>query len=819
MKLRLLTGLLLIGPFLGAALFGEGTDQRVEAILKQMTLEEKIDYIGGHNAFSIREISRLGVPELKMADGPMGVCNCGPSISYPGGICAAASWDTALVSRLGAAMGQDARARGVHILLAPGMNIYRAPMCGRNFEYFGEDPFLTSKMAVAMIKGIQSQGVVATAKHFAGNNQEWDRDRISSDIDERTLREIYLPAFEASVKEGHVGAIMNSYNLINGEHATQHGLLNNTIAKNEWGFQGILMSDWNSTYDGIAAANNGLDLEMPFAKCMNKETLLPAIQSGQVSEETINDKVRRILRTSIGFGFLDRSQTDTSISFVNKGGLAVARELAHDGMVLLKNDGVLPFKKKTLKTIAVIGPNAQAVVPQGGGSSLVTPLKNNSFLDAISATSATIFFSRGVPDTNEPFALDRYITTQDRKQIGFVGEYFDNEDLVGVPKLIRIDPRIHFRWGESQPLRMMRHYSVRWTGYFTPPISGDVTFYLAGSGGFRLYVDDNRVVDRWNDKPGFEDSCWKTAHLKAGKQYKICVEHKYTKEGVQSITFGFGMKEHSHLADAKRKASLADAVILCVGFDKTRESEGIDRCFSLPAEQNQLIKEVLSVNKNVVVVTSAGGSIDMSSWVREAPAILHVWYPGQEGGEALCDILFGDVCPSGKLPITFEQRLEDNASYHNYYDAEDGRVPYKEGIFVGYRHFEKEKLKPLFPFGYGLSYTTFAYSNLKVVPLKDGTVSVSFNITNTGKMTGAEVAQVYVRDTHARVQRPEKELKGFGKVLIPPGKTRKVYVSLDKRAFSYYDVETKSWTMDPGMFTILVGRSSAQIELSQAFCP
>src|SRR5216684_1906382 len=283
-------------------------EKRVDSILSKMTLAEKIEIIGGINDFYTRPIPRLGIPSLRMSDGPLGVHDYGPTTAYPAGIALAASWDPELAKRVGTAMGKDARARGVHFILAPGMNIYRAPMCGRNFEYFGEDPFLASRVAVSLIEGIQGQQVIATAKHFAGNNQEFDRYNVSSDIDERTLREIYLAAFEASVKEAKVGAVMNSYNLLNGVHATQNNHLNNEILKKEWGFDGILMSDWDSTHDGIGAANGGLDLEMPSPAFMNRATLLPAIQAGKVSVATIDDKVRRILRKAIQFGFFDRAQ-------------------------------------------------------------------------------------------------------------------------------------------------------------------------------------------------------------------------------------------------------------------------------------------------------------------------------------------------------------------------------------------------------------------------------------------------------------------------------------------------------------------------------
>ncbi len=367
--------LLLTSSYVHSQLYKDAkasVEESVNEVLAKMTLEEKIDYIGGVRGFYIRSTPRLGLPEIKMTDGPVGARNDGKTTAYPASILSAATWDTVLVHRLGVALGKDARARGDHILLAPGVNIYRAPMGGRNFEYLGEDPYLAGRMAVNYINGVQSQGVVATVKHYAGNNQEWDRNNVSSDIDERTLQEIYLHAFKAAVTEAKVGAVMNSYNLVNGIHATQNNHLNNEILKGAWKFDGILMSDWVATYDGVAAAQNGLDLEMPSAAFMNRKNLLPAIKNGTLSESVIDDKVRRILRIIFRFGFYDKKQLDTSITRDNTDNAAVALDLARNGIVLLKNsNNILPLSNK-IRSIAVIGPNADQYIA-GGGSSYTNP--------------------------------------------------------------------------------------------------------------------------------------------------------------------------------------------------------------------------------------------------------------------------------------------------------------------------------------------------------------------------------------------------------------------------------------------------------------
>ncbi len=810
-------------------------NKKVDSILSKMTLEEKIDYIGGYNEFYIRAIPRLGVPEMKMADGPMGVRNYGPSTAYPAGIAMAASWDTNLVNRIGMMMGKDSRARGVHFLLGPGMNIYRSPMNGRNFEYFGEDPFLASRMAVADIKGIQSQGVIATAKHFMGNNQEWDRHRISSDMDERTMREIYLPAFEASVKEAHVGAIMDSYNFINGVHATQNAFLNTEVLRKEWGFTGIVMSDWDATYDGVAAASGGLDLEMPSGKYMNRQTLLAAVKDGKVPEATIDEKVRRILRTAMQFGFFDREQTDSEISKDNPEARQVALDAALGSMVLLKNDDVLPLDKSKTKTVAVIGPIADPAVTGGGGSSKVRPFAAVSFLEGLKTylgSNTNVIYAPGIALGRDTFATTPFSTKPEGGEQGLVGEYFDNQDLSGTPALVRTDQHVNFWWDVNgyKPAGPTEHFSARWTGYYVPETGGDYRFFVTGDDGFRVYVDDKLVINRWRRQQVSDESA--TVNLEAGKAYKLRVEY-FQVVGTASMQFGIERVSDRALVEARNAASKADAVVLCVGFNQTLESESFDRPFALPSAQEELIKTVLGANKKVTVVLTAGGNVNMAGWIDSTPALLHAWYPGQEGGTALPRLLFGDVSPSGKLPASFERRLEDSATFNTYYDpkigpttggdkrdysgAIRGRVNYSEGVLLGYRHFDRSTTKPLFPFGYGLSYTTFKYSNLKVTPSKvkgDAPITVSFDVTNTGKREGAEIAQVYVSEKHPTVHRPLKELKGFAKVLLKPGETKRVSVSLDRRAFSYYDVNGKNWTANPGDFAILVGSSSEKTELT-----
>jgi beta-glucosidase len=792
------------------------TDPRVEKILKQMTLEEKIDYMGGVDNMYVRALPRLGLPAFKMSDGPLGVRGTGTSTAYPAGIAEAANWNPALEERVGEMVGLDARARGVTTMLGPGLNIYRAPMCGRNFEYFGEDPFLASRMAVAVIKGIQSEGVIATAKHYMGNNQEYDRYNVSSDIDERTMREIYFPAFEYSVTEAHVAALMDSYNLVNGEHATQSHFIQTDVAKNGWGFQGVIMSDWDATHDGVAAANAGLDLEMPSGKFMNKQTLLPAVKDGRVSEAVIDDKVRRILRVMIAFGYLDRPELDPDASVYNQEGRKVALEAALGGMVLLKNQNILPLDKTKLKTVAVIGPEASPVVPEGGGSGHVDPFVSGSFLESIGAylegTNTNVVYVSGSPNAYETFRNTDFTTAADGKTPGLNGEYFKNTKLEGNPDVKRVDERVDFGWEDSTVEAPAGYSSARWTGYFTPKTTGEYTFFASAHDGFRVYLDDKRIMDQWE----WESTALQgeTFTLQAGTPHKVQMEY-VRRESKFLAGLGVISADNKAVAQAKALAAKADAVILCVGFDSTTEGEGRDRSFALPGGQDVLLKAVVGANKNTTVVISAGGNVDMHEWIDQTPALLHVWYPGQEGGTALAKILFGDVSPSGKLPVSFEREWKDNPTFNSYYDNGTGHVKYSEGVFLGYRYYDKATVKPLFPFGFGLSYTTFKYGNLSVTPsFKLGQpVTVTFDVTNTGSREGAEVGEVYVSDTHSKIARPVKELKGFGKVNLKPGETKTITVTLNDRSFEYYDVQKKGWAAQPGDFGILVGSSSEKIEL------
>jgi len=810
-------------------------ETKIESLLGRMTLEEKIDLLGGTHFFDVPGIARLGLPDLHTADGPFGVRNDGPATAMAGGIALAATWNEALATQVGAQIARDARAKGKHFLLGPGVNIYRTPLNGRNFEYFGEDPFLASRMAVGYVKGMQRQGVCATIKHFLGNNSEFGRHTTDSNIGERALREIYLPAFEAAVKEAQVCSVMDSYNLANGEHMTQNGAFNNDLLKKEWQFPGIVMSDWDATYDTLGAANGGLDLEMPSGKFLNREALIPLIKAGKVSQATIDDKVRRILREEFRFDWSDRPAADVDIPRYNEQGREVALEAARQGIVLLKNGGnVLPLDRTKIKSIAVIGPDAYPAVPVGGGSAQVTPFHAVSFLEGISSYvrgAAKVYSSHGIPSLKK-IALETNFAVSPGGAHGMKVEVFDNQNLEGSPTRTGTDEHINF--GEPLnipaiseedfvpgPLPPDQPTSIRWTGFYTAAATGNYEIVVQQAGfsdcGYRLFLDGKLIRDSWTlTKSIVEDT---VASLDTSP-HKLVLEY-HSAGGFGGAFVRLGIARQGNWVDPKavELATKADVVLLTVGYDPSTETEGFDRTFQLPPGQDELIRKIASVNKNTIVVVSSGGAVDMSSWLDRVPGLIQAWYPGQEGGRALAEILFGEVNPSGRLPVTFEKKWEDNPSHDYYYPiAGTNRIDYKDGVFVGYRGYEKNHVKPLFPFGYGLSYTTYKFSDLKISPPVVGTAQsravVSFSLTNTGTRAGATVGEVYLSESRSSISRPLKELKGFAKVDLKPGETQQVQVPLNDRAFCSYDEKTSQWRAHAGIYEVMVGSSSEKTELS-----
>lgn len=788
-------------------------NQRAKALVEQMTLQEKCDYIGAARSFIIRAVPRLGIPEIRMADGPQGIRNNTVSTLYPCGILTASTWNRELAEQLGHALGSDAKARGVAILLGPGVNIYRAPMCGRNFEYFGEDPYLSGEVAKHYILGVQDEGVMATVKHFAANNQEWNRHHASSDVDERTMHEIYFPAFKKAVQQAHVASVMNSYNLIFGVHASENAWLNKTVLRNMWGFDGILMSDWTSVYSSSGAANGGLDLECPKGVYFTADRLMPLIENGIVREEDINTKVYNILRTLDRFGLLDKNIKDESIALDNPKSDAVALEIARQGVVLLENRDELPYKKND--RVLVLGPNA-TITTTGGGSGFVTPFHTSTVGDAMVSLGGK---SVRVLSDKElyPDCCAQVRTLSNPSQQGFDATFYNNKKFEGAPEVCRIDADIDFNWKNGSPDPKIKNdgFCCRWEGVYTPAASGVVRFEMAGDDGYRLFIDDKHKGGDW----GNHAISTRTVFFKveAGVQYKLRFEFfDNASDAIAKCKMGFFDEQALKSALVK-----ADRVVFCGGFNSDIEGEGFDRPFALPSAQIELINLLASNHNHVTVVLNAGGAVDFNGWSENVEAVLMAWYAGQEGGKAVAEILKGKISPSGKLPVTMENRWEDNPAHDTYYDNTPvrtqgqpyKRVEYREGIFVGYRGYDRSGVAPRYPFGYGLSYTTFKYSDLKIAAMEDGAIKLTFNVTNTGRYDAYETAQVYVSDIECSVPRPVKELKGYDKHFIAKGATVQYEVVLDKDAFAFYNVKAGNFVVEEGEFRIAVGSSSQDIRL------
>jgi beta-glucosidase len=808
-------------------------EAQAHALTARLTLEQKIELLGGVDEMFTHSATPIVLPRLKMSDASVGVRTWGPTTAYAGGVALAASWDPALARRIGEGLGRDARARSVHFLLGPGVNIVRSPLSGRNFEYLSEDPFLNAALAVPYIEGVQSQGVIATVKHYAMNNQEYNRHNVSSDVDERTMREIYLPSFEAAVTRAHVDAVMNSYNLVNGVHATQNEFLNLKVLKGEWGFQGILMSDWVATYDGVAAANNGLDLEMPSPRFMNAKTLLAAVKDGTVKESTIDDKVLRLLRTVLRYGFLDRPQFDPAGSTYSVADRAVALNAALESMTLLKNEGgLLPLDASKLKTIAVIGPDAWPAVTGGGGSSEATAFEPVSILTGIAnlaGPNVHVLYTRGLPDENKVF---RNTAWQGDVRV----DTFAGMEFAGTPRVTNqraIDNWKPAPWGIEDP----HPQSIRYSAAFRAQRAGKYLLLAAASGedAYKVIVDGKEVLSQPHNEGQVPQSA--TLDLAAGQTVNVVADYLPHAPGLR---FGFGLSYEPELVseEAKNFAALADVVVVAVGFNPSTEGEEHDRTFALPWGQDALIEAVAAANPHTIVTLTGGGGMDTRRWLAKVPALLHTWYPGQEGGTAVAEVLFGRHNPEGKLPVSFDRSWEENPSAPYYYPVkgaetslhveENGQPPvdyviphvrYGDKLMVGYRYWTTTGKHPLFPFGFGLSYTTFSFSHLQAPSLAQigllatNGIAVSFDVTNTGSVEGAEVAQLYVSDPSAKASRPERELKGFEKLRLAPGETRRVTLNLDTRAFSYWDEAAHKWAIDPGKFVIRVGDSSEDTPL------
>jgi beta-glucosidase len=817
------------------------TDEQLQSILEQMTLSEKVSLLSGKDMWHTMPIPRLGISNIVMTDGPHGVRTgpegagrvLGPTTAFPTGVSMASTWNRDLIKRVGAALAAETRRLGCHVLLCPCVNIVRTPLAGRNFETYSEDPYLAGQIGIAYVNGLQSRSVGASLKHFAANNQEYERFRGNSVIDERTLREIYLAAFELIVKDAKPWTVMCSYNRVNGSYASENEVLLRKILKDEWGFEGPVISDWGAVHNIYQPISAGLDLEMPGPARYFGKALEAAVSNWQVSMADIDDAVLRMLRLLEWSGIFGEDTIEDSDRGQDEH-RSLARVLAYESIVLLKNDANhLPLKREKIKKLAVIGMNAVRMV-SGGGSSRVEPQHWVTPLEGLQTKlgdSVEIVYEPGYDNrvTAVPVPVDRF-SSPGMDDPGLQAAYYNNMHFSGEPDLIRIDNNINFWWGGGGPALGVvdeKHYSVRWRGFFTAPETGETEFVLSNTGYAKIWLDGTLILE--NDIGVVSNTgvdLDKTAvravkFLEKGIKYPfeaVFISGEDNPYALVNLTYVPPLGVEGDLIQrAVELAESSDAVVVFAGLPDLFESEGSDRPdLLLPGKQDALIRAVTAVNTNTVVVINACAPIEMP-WVDAVDTLLLAYYPGQEGGHALADILFGDVNPSGKLTVTYPKHLEDNPAYPYYPGGRD--VHYGEGVFVGYRYYDTKEVEPLFPFGHGLSYSSFEYQDLSVpdVVNQGENFKVSVSIKNTGKVYGQDVVQLYIRDQEASVVRPEKELKGFEKIGLHPGEAKTITFDLNPRSLSFYDVHQESWVAEPGVFEVLVGSSSRDIRLHGSF--
>ena len=801
--------------------------KNIDQIIKTLTLDEKVSLLSGFNSWYTNKIEKKNIPSIKMSDGPNGVrgdSNSGKSSAcFPCAISIGSTWDLSLIKDIGVALGEEAQAKDVDVLLGTTINIHRHPLGGRHFESFSEDPFLTGKIATNYVQGVQSKNVAACLKHFVGNDTEYERHSISSNIDAQTLREIYLLPFEMGIKEGNAKVVMSAYNKLNNIFCSSHQELLIKILKEEWGFNGYVVSDWGAALETIENANGGLDLEMPGPSNVWGKALIDAVEASEVSEKLIDDKVKRILTVAEFSNRFQKPQIKAEQAIDQPKHRLLLRKAAADGMVLLKNEGSLPLKKN-IKKLAVIGPNALEAQIIGGGSASLRPHYQIHPLEAVQERlghETEILYSKGchthkyLPKINEELMEEKD---------GFLVEYFDgnqfDKNLILEERLTGSKFWVFEGFAKDVISKEERpDISVRFSCTYKPDISGLHEFEIFGIGKCRLLIDGNELIDNWTSMdPGeafftFGSASKKgVTNLQKGEAYKIEVQYKF--EGsFPAVYIGCQAPDEVDIfQEALETASHADDVILIVGTNSDWETEGNDRAdFNLPANQNQLIEAILEANQNTVVVINTGSPIHMP-WEKKAKAIIQTWFAGQEFGNALVDILSGEVNPSGKLPTTFPVKIEDTPAYKNY-PGKNLQMNYDEKLLVGHRWYESNSIKPLFCFGHGLSFTSFNYQNLEVTTGSDFVVTCKFEIQNTGDISGLEIAQCYVGFASPLPGEPYKTLQGFVKEEIGANELKKVEIKLGPRNFSFWSVETNTWQIREGSYQILIGSSSENILL------
>ncbi|AEQ51272.1 beta-glucosidase [Pelagibacterium halotolerans] len=798
----------------------------VDALLDQMTLQEQVSLLSGADFWSLPAVERLGIGALRVTDGPNGARGGGSliggvkSASFPVGIALGATWNVALLAEIGRALAEETQSKGAHMLLAPTVNIQRSVTNGRNFECYSEDPILTGELAAAYIAGLQEQGIAATVKHFAGNESEIERTTMSSKIDERALREVYLIPFEYAVKKGRTLGVMTAYNRVNGTYASEHEWLISDVLRKQWGFDGLVMSDWFGSHSTAQTVNAGLDLEMPGPTRDRGEKLIAAVEAGEVARDTIRARTKAILTVMERTGTLNDQRERIERADDRPAHRALIRRAGAEAMVLLKNDGVLPLSGND--TIAVIGPNARTAQIMGGGSAQLNPHYRVSPWEGLVAALGEERLSYAQGCTN--FRFEPLLETE------LTVDYFDNTALSGAPEHSETFGEAQAFWvghvaaGKVTP----DAFSARLSGKFVPRTDGLHRVGIASAGLSRVYVDGKLVSDAWTDwRKGhtfFEEGCDEVIgeiELTAGVPVEIVIEFAtkaYSSLGISAFRMGISAPLGKEaIAHAASLAAKSDIALVFVGRNGEWDTEGSDlESISLPGRQDELVAAVAGANPRTIVVLQTGGPVEMP-WLDDVAGVVQAWYPGQEAGNAIADVLLGRAEPGGRLSQSFPVKWSDNPAHsqdRKVYPGLDGEVEYREGVFVGYRHYDKHGISPLFPFGFGLSYTEFALSGHTIADAtfeNDGKVAVDISVANVGQRSGSTVVQLYVAPRDAPVDRPEKELKAFAKVHLEAGQSRTVRLELDARAFAHFDTGRGLWIVSPGRYDIAIGTDAKQM--------
>ena len=803
------------------------TPSRLEQLVDQLTLEEQVSLLSGGDYWSLPAIPRLGINKLRMTDGPNGARGSGSlfggvsAACFPCGISLGASWNPALLEKVGAAIAQEVKSKGAHLLLGPTVNIQRTCTNGRNFECYSEDPELASQLTVSYIQGVQGEGVGTAVKHFAGNESEIERTTINSEVDERTLREVYLRPFEDAVKKANTWSMMSSYNKLNGTYTAENEWLLTQVLRSEWGFDGALTSDWFGSRTTAPTINAGLDMEMPGPTRDRGEKLIDAVNSGEVSPEQVRSLALNVLRLIERVGSLDSARPFEEIADDRPEHRALIRQAGAEGMVLLKNsNNTLPLDPTQVGTVAVIGPNAKVAQIMGGGSAQLNPHYVVTPYEGLSSrlSDTDIAYAQGCSNYRfEPLYKGKMNV-----------QFFPNRELQGDPVHEEVMEEGVAFWVPPFAGNQVEegNFSARIETDFeaTTTAVHHLGFHCAGLA--RIYCNNECILDLTDSwKKGrtfFEEGCDEQTvpvAMQAGETYNIRIEFMSRQSDNLTLSaWRFGISVPLNDADleaAVKTAQLADTVFLFAGRSGEWDTEGSDlENIRLPGRQDELIERVLDANPNTIVVLQTGGPVEMP-WVSKAASLIQAWYPGQECGNAIADVLFGDVEPTGRLPQTFPVVWSDNPTAtgdERVYPGKAGVVEYREKLNMGYRHYDSNQTKPLFPFGFGLGYTTFELSNLTAEVGADGHVYASADVTNTGLKAGTTVVQLYTSELKPRVVRPAKELKQFRKLALNSGETGKVEFVLGLRDFAYCDVEARGWRIDAGAFRLSVGFNAAHID-------